>query len=737
MVSLLGMHDIEGAAVSPVGTWIVDTIGLSANLQGRDYVRLAPDRQVIVRANWGYGSAGTLPTPGDYDLYVAALTRYVSESRGCRRWVIGNEPNLPREWPDFQPIRPSDYADVYRAARDSVHRLAGHERDEVLIAASGPWNAQYKYTGNEKGDWVKYTLDCIAPLGQKIDGVALHAYCHGYNPDLAASTVKMGGDFPDRFYEFLTFVDYLDAFPTYLGDCSFYITESNGDGPWQATGLIPAMLKTVNDWNVARRRFKVKCLTTFRYPRQDDPVYYMEGREDVMSEYLGAVPLYNSPLDGVQPAPEPPQPEPAPEPAPEPDGYLQEWDARLPLRGTQLAAVESRADFEWHITHGKWFDKEEAQGRVNTYITVLDEEGDLAVGVPVRWWWQSGDDTKPTEIKHDPWLGHDYSLDFNMTEPAPSFGFAIDNGEPSDQVTGLGLGSLTQPDWKIHTAYSFTIQRFRRAPKPTPPPPTDLTTGSVTARAGLNLRVSPNTDSPILGVLVYGSTVIVDDQQNGFYHSVDGWVSSEFVGAAGEGLAASTPPRPAPAPTGDSRLDPLAAEAIYNVESGGAGFAADGKLIIRFEAHLFKAHLGDDQAFDLYFRYGDPPWTGQFFRVDKSADWRPIHTGHQDSEWQALKVAASLNFEAGLLSISMGAPQILGSNYRRILHSSVTAMYDAFARSLAAQDIGFFNYCLADPELVQAINSQDWATVARKYNGPGQVEDYSKKMADAYAALVA
>jgi hypothetical protein len=160
-------------------------------------------------------------------------------------------------------------------------------------------------------------------------------------------------------------------------------------------------------------------------------------------------------------------------------------------------------------------------------------------------------------------------------------------------------------------------------------------------------------------------------------------------------------------------------------------------MIVRFEAHVFEGNFYNQALFDQHFRYGDPPWTDQQYRETAGAAWRDIHTGDQNDEWNALKIARSLDDTAGLLSATYGAPQILGENYGRIGYADVQTMFEAFQRQLAVQVIGFFNYCLADPDLIAALNAHDWETVAYKYNGPGQVEVYAPLMANEYARLAA
>ena len=244
--NLAGLHDIESSTIAPPDTWLIDTVALSDNPPPKQY---PGSLHCIARLNWGYGSGGTLPLPSVYDAFAQLVAKYVNGSTGCRRWIIGNETNLRREWPDGQPIYPWHYAACYKLCRDAIRSLPGRMRDEVLIAAPGPWNDECKYEGNENGDWVQYFKDQIKNIGYFCDGFSLHSYCHGYDVSLVTSTARMDHPFEDRYYNFLCYRDYLQAVPDELKAAPAYITEANGDGPWQAVGLIPAMLGEIDHWN--------------------------------------------------------------------------------------------------------------------------------------------------------------------------------------------------------------------------------------------------------------------------------------------------------------------------------------------------------------------------------------------------------------------------------------------------------------------------------------------------------
>lgn len=199
------------------------------------------------------------------------------------------------------------------------------------------------------------------------------------------------------------------------------------------------------------------------------------------------------------------------------------------------------------------------------------------------------------------------------------------------------------------------------------------------------------------------------------------------------------PPVPSP-PMPTSIIDPRVAQAILAVESRGSAFGNDGRVLIRFEAHIFKTYLKNDEVWANYFRT-DPvrPWENQEWRQEPSAPWKPIHTGSQADEWAAFEAAnfmaslysvRSIN-DAAYQSISMGAPQIMGFNHARIGYPSAAAMLKAF-ESEQMQVLAFINFMLSDPALADAARRKDWREVARRYNGAGNVDAYAKFLQDAY-----
>ncbi|MBN1875562.1 MAG: DUF3380 domain-containing protein [Anaerolineae bacterium] len=184
-------------------------------------------------------------------------------------------------------------------------------------------------------------------------------------------------------------------------------------------------------------------------------------------------------------------------------------------------------------------------------------------------------------------------------------------------------------------------------------------------------------------------------------------------------------------------IDPAVAVAVWTVESGGRAFGPDGRMVIRFENHIFYNQWGkhDPGRFAKHFTYNaDRSWTGHQWRPSTGDAWRTFH-GDQNGEWEVLNFACSLNDTAGKNSISMGGPQIMGFNSAALGYNSVQEMFKAFAESEGDQVIGFFNFVRSrGAGTVQKLQASDFTGFARVYNGSGQAETYGNLIRQAYEA---
>jgi hypothetical protein len=147
--------------------------------------------------------------------------------------------------------------------------------------------------------------------------------------------------------------------------------------------------------------------------------------------------------------------------------------------------------------------------------------------------------------------------------------------------------------------------------------------------------------------------------------------------------------------------------AVFFVESQMAYHPTTGLVIIRFEPHIFQKSAGQSVS---------------------------CSRGGQSDEWQNLRRAYDLDADAALLATSYGLPQLMGFNWQVTRHPDVRAMVLAFQNSCEEQVAGFFGF-VEQNGLVGYIRSADWRGFTRRYNGPGNVEVYSRKLIRALKAV--
>ena len=180
------------------------------------------------------------------------------------------------------------------------------------------------------------------------------------------------------------------------------------------------------------------------------------------------------------------------------------------------------------------------------------------------------------------------------------------------------------------------------------------------------------------------------------------------------------------------KIDPAVAVAILCVESTGRGFARDGRMIIRFENHIFWKYWGKSHQSDFltHFKFNQRrPWRGHKFRKNLRAKWVSFHKKSQAGEWKAFEFARSKHQRFSTYSISMGMPQIMGFNHQRIGYESVKKMFDSFSRNEKNQIIGLFDFInCANSKMIRALRRKDFLTFARLYNGPANAAVYANRI---------
>ncbi len=314
---LYGFHDSGGEDVMlgrGIPGWVVVTSEIGHHPDdhsGQDFSQLSNrGLGVIVRLNNGYSAAGTLPYETDYDAFARRCANFVQASSGARIWIVGNEPNHPIEWPGArwdwsvspprpispdtrgEPITPERYAAAYKKVRAAIHATPGHENDQVLVAGVAPWNPLTTYPGNESGDWIQYFIDTLNLIGPaQCDGITLHAYTHGTDPNFIESEAHMNPPFEAYHWHFRVYQDFMHAIPNTMRHVPVYITETDqGDDPWHNanTGWVKRAYQEIDAWNQNNSQ-KIRALILYRWPKKDQ--WYIEGKQGVIDDFGEALTL--------------------------------------------------------------------------------------------------------------------------------------------------------------------------------------------------------------------------------------------------------------------------------------------------------------------------------------------------------------------------------------------------------------------------------------------------------------
>jgi Tol biopolymer transport system component len=172
-------------------------------------------------------------------------------------------------------------------------------------------------------------------------------------------------------------------------------------------------------------------------------------------------------------------------------------------------------------------------------------------------------------------------------------------------------------------------------------------------------------------------------------------------------------------------LDLLMVVGVIQAGGGGAGFGADGRLLIRFETHIFYDMWGKSypDVFNRYFQFNpNERWRDHQWRPNVDAEWQLVHEGQQ-MEWQVFDFARALNETAALQSISMGTPQTMGFNAAAMGYVSPQAMFADFQQGEAEQILALFRL-FESRQLIDPLRRGDLFAFATGYFGAGQAEFY-------------
>lgn len=159
-------------------------------------------------------------------------------------------------------------------------------------------------------------------------------------------------------------------------------------------------------------------------------------------------------------------------------------------------------------------------------------------------------------------------------------------------------------------------------------------------------------------------------------------------------------------------------KAVTEVESGGQGFLPDGRIVIRFEPHLFHRFT-----------------QGQFAADHPNVSYSAFRPGNPKSvlhSWQLYDEAKKLNLQSTRMATSFGLFQILGVNWPNCGCKSLPEFVSRMSKSEAEQ-LNLFCSFITHMGLVDELKEHQWAKFARIYNGKDFKKlKYDVKLANAY-----
>lgn len=154
-------------------------------------------------------------------------------------------------------------------------------------------------------------------------------------------------------------------------------------------------------------------------------------------------------------------------------------------------------------------------------------------------------------------------------------------------------------------------------------------------------------------------------------------------------------------------LNPMVMAALVLKESAGKFTWAGNRIAIRPEGHYFYRLLPPDKR-KIAVRAGLASPKAGAVKVPNSVNAR----------YTMLGLMQKIDSDIALMSISMGAGQVMGAHYKRLGYHSVEQMWQD-AQSAAGQIRQMCRFVSTDARLKKAVNSMDYKTIARLYNGPG------------------
>lgn len=271
-------------------------LGPNEELRNRLWDWASQGYGVIVRLNNGYEPNGTLPRSADYDNFAAAAAKWcelylkrpeLAQSEYVWTIQIANEQNNPREHPGgfehpVEHITPERYATAFNKAYARIKQVLPNAI--VCPGAVDPYNyMEWRLVGHPPYRPLDYYEKMLAGIEQ-LDGVILHAYIHGPDPNAVTSLARFGGGTGplwDHYFDFQIYRLFMERIPPKWRDTPVYITEMNHicrpsaapecNDPhamgWVShnSGVVRAIYQEIDRWNRTPYAQQIRCGLLYRW----------------------------------------------------------------------------------------------------------------------------------------------------------------------------------------------------------------------------------------------------------------------------------------------------------------------------------------------------------------------------------------------------------------------------------------------------------------------------------------
>ena len=145
-------------------------------------------------------------------------------------------------------------------------------------------------------------------------------------------------------------------------------------------------------------------------------------------------------------------------------------------------------------------------------------------------------------------------------------------------------------------------------------------------------------------------------------------------------------------------------------EARGIGFLKNGKAKILFERHKMYAYL---------VKFKSKAFANEQMRLYPNL----VNTATggyvgNEAEYTRLSLAKNIHAESALNACAWGQFQIMGENWQDLGYSSVFEFVEQMQTSETLQLEAFIRFIETKKGLLAALQTEDWDTVFRLYNGP-------------------